>query len=193
MAAKQAGQGRPLDTTAIEVWLIPILSSSSQNTPFHPSDFKAGGWELLQTSIDLNPDARARVAEEGYFIETTNPVGSGEVIRSDCDGPTKPFLEIEFALVIARMINSVRSSPEDIRQVIYDLARYKLQEQLLHANAKETEHTQRALEVAIHGVEAFSAKHAHIQPPEHQPQLSGPGIGSADHKWVPRVRICSSP
>ena len=203
-----------------------------------PFRFKAGGWELLQASINLDSTARARVAEKGFFIATANPVSSGEVapsdhdepappspevefaidldsaakasvsessffidtanpisagdlIPNDYDRPTKPFLEVEFALVIARMIDSVRNSPEDIRQVIYDLARYKLQEQLLQANAEERQHTQQALEVAIRGVEAFSEKHAHVLLPEHQPQLNAPSTGSTDRERVPQV--ASSP
>jgi hypothetical protein len=152
-----------------------------------PFRFKAGGWELLQSSADLNPEAKARVAEKGFFIEPVNPMrmSSGELIPSNQDGPAPPSLEVEFALVIARMIDSVRNSPEDIRQVIYDLARYKLQEQLLHANAKDREHTQRALEGAIRGVEAFSEKHVHILPPEYQSHLNGPGTASTDLKLSP--------
>ena len=195
-----------------------------------PFRFQAGGWELLQASIDLDSAARARVAETGYFIQTAPPASSGEVAPNDHDEPaslppeiefaidpdstakaagaekrsTNPInvhdlipsdrgspalhsLEIEFALVVARMIDSVRSSPNDIRQVIYDLARYKLQEQLIHANVEERQHTQQALEVSIRGVEAFSKKHAHILPPEHQRQLKLPIPGSTHHEWVPQV------
>jgi hypothetical protein len=156
-----------------------------------PFRFKAGGWELLQASVDLDSVAKARVAENGFFIDTANPISSGELVPSDYDRPAKPLLEVEFALVIARMIDSVRNSPEDIRQLIYDLARYKLQEQTLHANAEERQYTRQALEAAIHGVEAFSEKHARILPPEHQPQLKVPSTGSTDHEWVPQV--ASSP
>jgi hypothetical protein len=145
---------------------------------------------LLQTSSDLNPDARARIAEEGYFIETANPVGSGEVIPSKHDTSTQPFLEVEFALVIARMIDSVRNNPKDIRQVIYDLARYKLQDQLLQANTEEREDTRRALEFAIRGVESFSEKHADIRPPERHPQLNALPSVAADREGV---RATSAP
>ena len=101
---------------------------------------------------------------------------SGDLIPSDPDGPEPPLLEVEFALVISRMINSVKSSPEDLRQVIYDLARYKLREQLPHANAEEKQRTQRALEIAIRGVEAFSEKRVHIS------QLNGPGTAATDRR-----------
>jgi hypothetical protein len=101
---------------------------------------------------------------------------SGDLIPSDPDRPEPPLLEVEFALVISRMIDSVKNSPEDLRQVIYDLARYKLREQLPHANAEEKQRTQQALEIAIRGVEAFSEKRVHIS------QLNGPGTASTDHR-----------
>ncbi len=147
-----------------------------------PFRFKAGGWELLQSSIDLDSAAKARVAEKGFFIDTANSMSSGEPVHSDHNRPAPPSLEVEFALVVAGMIESVKNSPEDIRQVIYDLARYKLQEQLLHASTEEREHTQQALEGAIRGVEAFSKKHVHILPPEFQSQLNGLGTASTDRK-----------
>ena len=163
-----------------------------------PFRFKAGGWELLQSSIELDSAAKACIAEkgffieEGFFIESANPISSGELVPSDAGGQVAPSLEVEFALVIAGMIETVRNSQEDIRKVVYDLARYKLQEQLSHADAAEKQHTQRALEGAIRGVEAFSKKQVHILPREHQPQLEGPGTASTDRTFsyaelVPQV------
>ena len=108
--------------------------------------------------------------------DAVNPMTSGDLIPSDPDEPEPPLLEVEFALVISRMINSVKNSPEGLRQVIYDLARYKLREQLPHANAEEKQRTQQALEIAIRGVEAFSEKRVHIS------QLNGPGTASTDHR-----------
>ena len=55
-----------------------------------PFRFKAGGWELLHASIDQDSAARARVAEKGYFIQTANPVSSGELVPSDHDDPAPP-------------------------------------------------------------------------------------------------------
>jgi hypothetical protein len=127
-----------------------------------PFRFQAGGWELLQASIDLDSTAKASIAEKGFFIDRANVPSSIEPIPSD--RPAQPSLEVEFALVISDMIDSIKNNPKDIRQVVYDLARYKLQEQLLHASAEETEQTRRALEGAIHGVEAFSEKRVQIAP-----------------------------
>ena len=33
-----------------------------------PFRFKAGGWELVQTSIDLGPAIKTRIAEKGFFM-----------------------------------------------------------------------------------------------------------------------------
>jgi len=33
-----------------------------------PFRFKAGGWELLQTAIDLGPATAARIAQQGFFM-----------------------------------------------------------------------------------------------------------------------------
>ena len=182
-----------------------------------PLRFKAGGWVLLQSSVDLDSDARTRIAESGYLIETVgttssdeqarndhaaqiapsqtveltsearaqapdkgrsveavNPISSGEHVPSVRLERETPSLEIEFALVIARMINSVKSNPEDMRKAVYELARQKLQEQLLHAGVEEKMQTRRALEVAIRSVETFSEKHADIRASGQRLQLNGP-------------------
>jgi hypothetical protein len=158
-----------------------------------PFRFQAGGWELLQASIDLDSTAKASIAEKGFFIDRANVPSSIEPIPSD--RPAQPSLEVEFALVISDMIDSIKNNPKDIRQVVYDLARYKLQEQLLHASAEETEQTRRALEGAIHGVEAFSEKRVQIAP-EVQSQLTRPDIVSLDRspsypELVPEIRLRS--
>ena len=105
---------------------------------------------------------------------------SGDLIPSDHDKPEPPSLEVEFALVISRMIDSVKDRPEDIRQLIYDLARYKLREQLPQANAKEKRRTQQALEIAIRGVEAFSEKRVYTR--ALQSQFNSPGSTSTDRR-----------
>jgi hypothetical protein len=81
------------------------------------------------------------------------------------------------------MIDSVKNRPEDIRQIIYDLARYKLREQLPHANAEEKQRTQQALEIAIRGVEAFSEKRVYTR--ALQSQFNGAGSTSTDRRLSP--------
>jgi hypothetical protein len=57
-------------------------------------------------------------------------MNSGDLIPDNLDRSEPASSEVQFALVIARMIDSVRNSPEHMRQAVYDLARYKQQEQL---------------------------------------------------------------
>jgi hypothetical protein len=60
--------------------------------------------------------------------------------------------EVEFALVLARTIDAVKSDPEQLRSAIYELARQKLQ-QLSDDDPTEKARLMHALEVAIAGVE----------------------------------------
>src|SRR6202048_4430389 len=110
---------------------------------------------------------------------------SGDLVPSDRDRQEPASVEVEFALVIARMIDSLKNNPEDMRQAIYELARYKLQEQLPNANAEEKERTQQALETAIRGVEAFSEQHVGILAPALHSRLNGPGTASASGQPFP--------
>jgi hypothetical protein len=101
-------------------------------------------------------------------------MASGDLVPDDPDRSELASAEVEFALVIARMIDSVRNSPDHMRQAIYDLARYKLQEQFTYVDAKDVKRTQQALETAIRGVEAFSKQHPLIGVPITPAQLGGP-------------------
>lgn len=82
--------------------------------------------------------------------------------------------EVQFALVIARMLETVKNHPEHMRQVVYDLARYKLQEQFTHVDAKEVRQSKQALEAAIRGVEEFSRQQVDLPPPAGAPALAAP-------------------
>lgn len=74
-----------------------------------------------------------------------------------------PANEVQFALVISRMLETVTDDPEFRRQLVYDLARYKLQEQFTYADAKNVDQMKRALEVAIDEVEKFSREQAPLE------------------------------
>ena len=91
--------------------------------------------------------------------------------RQGQEQPNPASNEVQFALVIARMIETVQNSPEHMRQTVYDLARYKLQEQFTHTETKDIQRMQQALETAIRGVEKFSRQRIGIPPPQ-VPQLS---------------------
>jgi hypothetical protein len=110
--------------------------------------------------------------------DAANPMTSADLIPSDRDRPEQASLEVEFALVISRMVESLKNNPEDMRQAIYQLARYKLQEQLPDVTAEEKERSQQALEIAIRGVEAFTEQHVGIPAPAPNLQLNGPRTAS---------------
>lgn len=82
--------------------------------------------------------------------------GSKDLLPSEQDATDLPANQVQFALVISRMLDTVRDDPEARRQMVYDLARYKLQEQFTYADAKNVDQMKRALEVAIDEVEKFS-------------------------------------
>lgn len=75
------------------------------------------------------------------------------------DGMISPYVqEIEYALILSRMINTVKDDPAEIRATIYEFARAKLKLDTSWAEAAEKERLASALETAIQGVEAFSAR-----------------------------------
>jgi hypothetical protein len=55
--------------------------------PFRPFRFKAGGWELLQSSIELGSAMKARIAEKGFFLFRVNEDQTGGVELSDPQTP----------------------------------------------------------------------------------------------------------
>jgi hypothetical protein len=105
-------------------------------------------------------------------------MASGDLTPSNHDPSDPASTEVQFALVIARMIDSVRNSPADMRQAIYDLARYKLQEQFTYADAKNVKRTQQALENAIRGVEEFSKRHISNPAPPSPARVGDPDIAT---------------
>jgi hypothetical protein len=120
-------------------------------------------------------------------------MNSGDLVPSDHDQSEPASTEVQFALVIARMIDTVKNSPEHMRQAVYDLARYKLQEQFTYADAKNIKRSQQALETAIRGVEEFSKLHVGIPSPAPPPQLSdtpaaSPARGLPAPDLIPQVR-----
>jgi hypothetical protein len=90
-------------------------------------------------------------------------MSSKELLPSQQDTTDLPANQVQFALVISRMLDTVREDPEARRQMVYDLARYKLQEQFTYADAKNIDQMKRALEVAIEEVEKFSRDEAPLE------------------------------
>jgi hypothetical protein len=119
-------------------------------------------------------------------------MNSGDLTPSNHDQSEPASNEVQFALVIARMIDTVRNSPADLRQAVYDLARYKLQEQFTYADAKDIRRTQQALEAAIQGVEEFSRRNVEVPPPAPPPpQLSDPDVATPAPRSFPPPELIS--
>jgi hypothetical protein len=114
-------------------------------------------------------------------------MNSGDLVPSHQDRSEPADAEVQFALVISRMIDTVKNSPEDMRQAIYDLARYKLQEQFTYADAKDIRRTQQALEAAIRGVEAFSKQHVGFPTavPPSPADIGGPDVAATGFGGLP--------
>lgn len=71
--------------------------------------------------------------------------------------------EVEFALVLSRIIDSVENDPEHLRAAVYELARHKLKEQFGSEEAVDMRQLSNSLEIAIQGVEAFVAKNNRME------------------------------
>jgi hypothetical protein len=71
-------------------------------------------------------------------------------------------LEVDFALVLASAIDSIRDDPAQLRNTVYQLARIKLEEEAFlrepSVGTQEIRRLNTALETAIRGVEIFALK-----------------------------------
>lgn len=74
------------------------------------------------------------------------------------DAAPDPSREVEFALMLSRVIDSVEKNPEFLRATVYELARHKLKEEFTSESFGDVRNLSKSLEVAIAGVEAFSKK-----------------------------------
>jgi hypothetical protein len=79
-----------------------------------------------------------------------------------------PAAEVDFALVLSRVIGSVSDDPAQLRNMVYELARIRLEREVLQTNPPinplETRHlTLALLESAIEHVEAFHSKHNNLK------------------------------
>jgi hypothetical protein len=66
--------------------------------------------------------------------------------------------EVDFAIVLSRVIASIENDPAQLRSAVYELARIKLQTEL-SINVSEKRDLALALESAIEHVETVSSKH----------------------------------
>jgi hypothetical protein len=110
-------------------------------------------------------------------------MSSKELLPGQQDPTDLPANEVQFALVISRMLETVKDDAEFRRQIVYDLARYKLLEQFTYADAKHIDQMKRALEVAIDEVEKFSRDQAPLERLPAQ-QLTSSKTGEAGGQLV---------
>jgi hypothetical protein len=75
--------------------------------------------------------------------------------------------EIDFAIVLSRVIGSIENDPAQLRNAVYELARFKLQTELSQReapiNVSERGDLALALESAIDRVETVYSKHDHLR------------------------------
>jgi hypothetical protein len=87
--------------------------------------------------------------------------------------------EVEYALILSKMISTVKEDPAQLRLTIYEFARARLKIDTSWADEEERQRLTSALETAIQGVEQFSARREEkerLQPPASSAQI---GYGSA--------------
>ena len=88
-------------------------------------------------------------------------------------------LEVDFALVLSRLIESLKADPAELRHVVYEVARIRLQREGWDkdppADFCEMRRMSLALETAISRVEAFSSKQDQLQALKSLDRLIGSG------------------
>jgi hypothetical protein len=93
--------------------------------------------------------------------------------------------EIEFALILSRMISSVKEEPSQLRALVYEFARARLQTDTSWAGESERQQISSALEAAIEGVEQFSRRYGEGESLLSQP--SSPGNELAPPTLTPQT------
>jgi hypothetical protein len=82
-----------------------------------------------------------------------------EIVRAEGgDAVPDTGREVEFALMLSRVIDSVEKNPEFLRATVYELARHKLKEEFASESFGDLRKLSKSLETAIAGVEAFNKK-----------------------------------
>jgi len=147
--------------------IAPIAAQSamkSKLTTFEHNEFGSGQAPEVEFARLLSklPDRADEPAQ-------TEPQNATSITTIEHDKFGDVNKEVEFALLIADLINKVKQDPEQLRLTIYDFARVKLSNELSWATESERERLLGSLETAIHGVEKFSSR------PDRTQRLLGPG------------------
>jgi hypothetical protein len=108
-------------------------------------------------------------------MDQPDKMAEPETPKIDQDKAVAPHAqEIEYALILQRMINVVNEDPEQMRLAIYQLARARLKADTGWADDTEKKRLTTALETAIQGVEKFSAgreERERLRPPPAAAQI----------------------
>jgi hypothetical protein len=124
------------------------------------------------------------------IMDQPDKIADSEPPRIDQDKTVAPHVqEIEYALILQRMINVVNEDPEQMRLAIYQLARAKLKTDTGWANETEKKRLTTALETAIQGVEKFSAsrENERLLPSPAAAQIGSDASGTAPGASVATV------
>jgi hypothetical protein len=99
-----------------------------------------------------------------------------EFTRTNQERQASPHAqEIEYALILQRMINAVKDDPKQMRLTIYEFVRARLKIDTVKADESERRRLSTALETAIQGVEEFAARREEkerLPPPNPHPQVA---------------------
>jgi len=116
---------------------------------------------------------------------TSAPEAGGSGTNLPANSP-----EVDFSLVLSRVIGSVKDDPAQLRNAVYELARFKLQREAWLRNPPmdptEMRRIMRALEGAIARVETISARHDELHALQSLDRLiESSGIGPAGMVMAP--------
>jgi len=87
--AQNSAQDEQSSSTTFDLYgslADPSLRIFVANDAVPPFRFKAGGWELLASSIDLGPAMQTRITDNGYFLCRVNDDRSGWTELTDPSG-----------------------------------------------------------------------------------------------------------
>ncbi len=92
---------------------------------------------------------------------------------------SSPAREVEYALILSRMINIVKGDPSQMRLAIYEFARARLKIDTSWAEEAERQQLSAALETAIQGVEQFSTRQQEQERIQYSPPPAQIGLATS--------------
>jgi hypothetical protein len=122
-----------------------------------------------------------------------------EFPRIDQDQMVSPHAqEVEYALILSRIISTVKEDPSQLRLTIYDFARARLKIDTAWLEGPERKRLSDALETAIQGVEQFSARRDEKERLTPRTPFAQIGLGAAPAEppstsMVPVYQVDSAP